>query len=593
MPDEFDEIIADFITEAEESLDAIDPLFVELEAKGDDKDIINEIFRSMHTIKGAAGFLGFQQIVDVAHRSESILKKLRDGEISLSTHLMNAILKSVDMIRTLLQHIKLKDGIVEELSPILTELDIALDNAQADIIITNNEPQPDIYDKTVKADISTPSEIHSQEETIKQFMQPFIEPIIIEQAASAEKVTASTSQKESIQTLRVDTDKIDKVMNLTGEVVLVRNRLLNIVNYLSSAYPDDSYINNLYETVSFLDLVTSDMQLSVMRMRMQPIKKVFSKFPRLVRDIANSLNKDVDLKISGEDTEVDKTVIEQIGDPLVHIIRNAIDHGIESKEERLRKKKPEKGIISIDAYQKGNQIVIVVSDDGKGIDVSKVKNKALEKGLVSEEEVIKMTDESAINLIFLPGFSTQDVATELSGRGVGMDVVKTNISKLNGYVDITSKKDQGSSFIISIPLTLAIIETLMVKAGGSRYAIPLTPVEEITRISTHDIYEVVGQKVVNIRDRVYPIYSLADVLGSRSSSSIEFKYAVIISIGNTKFCLAVDELLGQEEVVIKIIEGIDTASSYILGATITGDGKVVLILDLASISKHALGMTKV
>ncbi|MCX8031208.1 MAG: Hpt domain-containing protein, partial [Thermodesulfovibrionales bacterium] len=381
MPDEFDEIIADFLTEAQESLDAIDPLFVELEAKGYDQNIINEIFRSMHTLKGAAGFLGFQQIVDVAHRSESILKKLRDGEITLSTPLMDVVLKSVDMIRVLLQHIRLKDGVVEDLTPILTELDTALQNAQEGVTQTDftfTETNRKSKEETIFLTEGT-----QEEKEVKESKAPLSEILISEQPAFTDKTTTSVTQKESIQTLRVDTDKIDKVMNLTGEVVLVRNRLLNIVHYLSSAYPDDSYINNLYETVSFLDLVTSDMQLSVMRMRMQPIKKVFSKFPRLVRDIANSLNKDVDLKISGEDTEVDKTVIEQIGDPLVHIIRNAIDHGIEPKEERLRKNKPERGTISIEAYQKGNQIVIVVSDDGRGIDLVKVKNKALQKGLIT------------------------------------------------------------------------------------------------------------------------------------------------------------------------------------------------------------------
>ncbi len=593
MPDEFEEIIAEFITESEESLDTIDPLFVELEARGEDKEIINEIFRSMHTIKGAAGFLGFQQIVDVAHRSESILKKLREGEIALSTPLMNAVLKSVDMIRLLLQHIKLKDGVTEETSPLLLELENALNNARTGVVPPDGSAAYREDTIFATADSNEPAGQPIIEEIQKEIEVRTYEHVDTEQASPVEKTVSAAPVRESIQTLRVDTDKIDKVMNLTGEVVLVRNRLLNIVHYLSLTYPDDSYIDNLYETVSFLDLVTSDMQLSVMRMRMQPIKKVFGKFPRLVRDIANSLGKEVDLRISGEDTEVDKSVIEQIGDPLIHIIRNAIDHGIESKEDRVAKNKPEKGVISIDAYQKGNQIVIVVTDDGKGIDIGKVKKKAFEKGLIIDEDISRMTDESAINLIFLPGFSTQDVATELSGRGVGMDVVKTNISKLNGYVEVTTKKDAGSSFVISIPLTLAIIETLMVRAGGARYAIPLTPVEEITRISSKDVYEVIGRKVVNIRERVYPIYSLSDVLGSRRSLNEEFKYAMIVSIGNTQFCLAVDELLGQEEVVIKTIEGIDTASSYILGATITGDGKVVLILDLANISRNALGMTKV
>ncbi len=590
MPDEFDEIIGEFITESEESLDTIDPLFVELEAKRDDKEIINQIFRSMHTIKGAAGFLGFQQIVDVAHLSETILKKLREGEIALSTNLMNAVLKSVDMIRALLHHIKHKDGIVEDISIVLAELETALGAAQGAPV---SQTEPASGSASTESIEQNRSEDFSLSHKIEvELSQHPDESLAASRKQAADKTSASLPVKESIQTLRVDVDKIDKVMNLTGEVVLIRNRLLNLMNYFGHTYSNDANIDALYETVSFLDLVTSDMQLSVMKMRMQPIKKVFGKFPRLVRDIATSLDKEVDLVISGEDTEVDKTVIEHIGDPLIHIIRNAVDHGIESKAERLAKNKPPKGMISIEAYQKGNQIVITVTDDGKGIDLMKVKQKALNKGLVTEEEFAKMSDESAINLIFLPGFSTQDTATELSGRGVGMDVVKTNISRLNGYVEITTKKDIGSSFIISIPLTLAIIETLMVRAAGARYAIPLMPVEEITKISSADMYEVIRQKVVKIRERVYPVYSLSTILGGAGGENIEYKYAVIVSIGGGKFCLAVEELLGQEEVVIKTIEGLDAVSSNILGATITGDGKVVLILDLASISRNALGAKK-
>jgi two-component system chemotaxis sensor kinase CheA len=394
------------------------------------------------------------------------------------------------------------------------------------------------------------------------------------------------------QTLRVDINRIDKVMDLTGEVVLVRNRLLNIVNYLERKYADDPHVENLFETVSFLDLVTSDMQLAVMKIRMQPIKKVFSKFPRLVRDISAALGKDVDLKISGEDTEVDKSVVEQIGDPLVHIIRNAMDHGLEVTEERRLKGKPEKGTISISAYQKGNQIVIEVTDDGKGINLEKVKRKAVEKSLISEEEAMRMSDESATNLIFLPGFSTAEVATELSGRGVGMDVVKTNINKLNGYVEVTTKKDMGSVFRISIPLTLAIIQTLMVRTDSSQYAIPLAPIEETLKVSKNEISYVAGQKVMVIRGRVHPVFELAEMLGKRRGNDSENRYAVVVSIGDRRFCIAVDELLGQEEVVIKNIDGIDTDSSYILGATITGNGKVVLILDLAAISRNVLGTIK-
>ncbi len=561
MSDELEEIIAEFITEAEESLDRIDPLFVEIETKGQDKDILNEIFRSMHTIKGAAGFLGFQTIVNVAHGAENILKKLREGEISITRQLIDVILKSVDTLRLLLHHLKVKDG---------NEEDIALLLEEFDAVLKQTDPSAE------QAVVQPPEE------------------------KCPDKENAVAGRKESVQTLRVDVSKIDKMMDLTGEVVLVRNRLLSIMNYINNKCSGDPYLESLAETVSFLDLVTSDMQVAVMKIRMQPIQKVFNKFPRLVRDISNSLGKDVDLKISGEGTEVDKSVIEHIGDPLVHIIRNAIDHGIEPIEERLSKGKLRNGTIGISAYQKGSQIVVEVSDDGKGIDVEKVKKTAAEKSLITEDERIRMPDNEAINLIFLPGFSTTDVATELSGRGVGMDVVRTNISKLNGYTEVITKKGDGTTFRISIPLTLAIIQVLMVRSGASHYAIPLTPIEETLKVSNTDVADVVGQKVINIRGRVLPIFELSDVLGNGPGNgsgngnhgSLDQRYVVVIAIGDTKFCIALDELLGQEEIVIKTIEGMYADSAYVLGATIRGDGKVVLILDPAGISRNKLGLTK-
>ena len=573
MSDDFDEIIAEFITEAEESLDKVDPLFVEIETKGEDKDILNEIFRIMHSLKGAAGFLGYQQIVDVAHNGEHILKKLRDGEIIFTKHLTDVILKSVDMLRLLIEHIKHKDGEEEDIAPLLEELEEVLNN-------TAGSP-PASESQTV-----TPGE--ESQDHIK-------EPQLVPEKSCAcpgEKEKTVVDRKEYHQTLRVDIAKLDKVMDLTGEVVLVRNRLLNIVNYLETKYSDDLFIQNLFETVSFLDLVTSDMQVAVMKMRMQPIKKVFSKFPRMVRDMSGALGKDVNLKIYGEDTEVDKSVIEHIGDPLVHIIRNSMDHGLELPDERRMKGKDENGTIEIHAYQKGNQIVIEVADDGKGLDIERVKSKAVANGLIDEEEAVRMTENEAINLIFLPGFSTMEVATELSGRGVGMDVVKTNISKLNGYVEVNTKKGAGTTFKIIIPLTLAIIQVLMVRSGKSHYAIPLTNIEETMKVSKTEITNVVGQNVLNIRGRVLPVYELSGVVGNGSRVESDQRYVVIISLGDTKFCLALDELLGQEEIVIKNIDGIQTDSSFVLGATITGDGKVVLIIDLAGLSKNKLGLVK-
>jgi two-component system chemotaxis sensor kinase CheA len=595
MNDEMEEIITEFITEAEESLDKIDPLFVELEAKGYDKEMLNDIFRSMHTLKGAAGFLGFQSIVGVAHHAENIMKKLREHEISLSRQVMNVILKSVDMLRLLIRHLKLKDGIEEDISILLKELADTLTHAEDQGIepishipseggngTENNDPPGQRMPDTGLAP-TMPSCSRDKDDRKEEAAHS---------PSTADRDVTSNERKESLQTLRVDVERIDKVMNLTGEVVLVRNRLLNIVNYLETKYSDDPHVESLFETISFLDLVTSDMQIAVMKMRMQPIKKVFGKFPRLVRDIAASLGKEVDLKISGEDTEVDKSVVEQIGDPLVHIIRNAIDHGIESTEDRRGMGKSEKGTISISASQKGNHIVIEVSDDGKGIDVERVKRKAVERALISEEEAQRMTQDAAVNLVFLPGLSTADVASELSGRGVGMDVVKTNISKLNGYVEIATHRGTGTIFRISIPLTLAIVQALMVKAGGSQYAIPLAPIEETLKVDEKDIPDVTRQKVLVIRDRVHPFFELSGILGGNGSGDRDHRYAIVISAGESRFCLGVDELLGQEEVVIKGIHGIDAASAYILGATITGDGRVVLILDVGSIARGVSGLIK-
>ncbi|HMK57019.1 MAG TPA: chemotaxis protein CheA, partial [Dissulfurispiraceae bacterium] len=480
MADEMEEIINEFVTEAEETLERIDPMFVDLEAKGYDKDILNEIFRGMHTLKGAAGFLGFQQIVDVAHRAESIMKRLRDGEMVLTREIMDVILKSVDMLRLLISHISAKDNAEENIAPLLLELDEVI-NSQAPAAAVSGSAQT-----AAAPPESAPAMEGSETPMAEEQAAPH--PAAIEAqpphpspAAVEEQVQQISKEKEVVSTLRVDVSRIDKVMDLAGEIVLARNRILNLATKLEMTHSDDPNVESLLETTSFLDRVTSDLQLAVMKIRMQPIQKVFSKFPRMVRDLSRSLGKDINLEIFGEDTEVDKSVIENIGDPLIHIIRNSIDHGIEHSDERIAKGKHAKGRIIISAYQKGTQIVIEVSDDGKGIDVEAVKRKALSQGIVTEEEVLKMPDETAINLIFLPGFSTKEVSTELSGRGVGMDVVKTNVGKLNGYVEVVTKKDEGSTFRISLPLTLAIIQAMMVRIGSEFYALPQSMIEETLR----------------------------------------------------------------------------------------------------------------
>lgn len=618
--DEMEEIISEFIIEAEESLDNIEPLFVELEKRGDDKELLNNIFRSMHTIKGAAGFLGFQSIVNVAHSSESIMKKLREGEIPISTQLMDAILKAVDMLRILLFHLKEKDGIEENADPVVQELENALSismsgsentsppketeqeentSAETEKTITPSpatEPEQLNEENTVTASDSNQEQHSAEAQADSGAVVNDMKPVSPVERANQNTSTAenavkdiSPRQKETTQNLRVDVNRIDKVMDLAGEVVLIRNRLLNLSHYFDQNYNSDDQTETLMETVSFLDRVTSDMQLAVMKMRMQPIKKVFGKFPRLVRDISASLNKQVELVISGEDTEVDKSVIEHIGDPMTHILRNSIDHGLESTEERIAKGKDEKGRVVINIFQKGNQIVIEIIDDGNGINIDKLKRVAVKKGLISQEESDKMSDEAATNIIFMPGFSTMENATELSGRGVGMDVVQTNISLLNGYVEVQTEKDVGTTFKICIPLTLAIMQALMIEVGGAKYAIPLTPIEETLKVSRDEIDDVTGQSVIIIRDKVCPLFELSSILGIASAEEEQdqnHKYLIVIALGEKKFCLAVDKLLGQEEVVIKTLEGIDTTSSYVLGASITGDGKVVFILDVTGMSKN-------
>ena len=618
MPDEMEEIISEFITEAEESLDKIEPLFVELEQKGQDQDMLNDIFRSMHTIKGAAGFLGFQPIVDLAHSSENIMKKLRDGEIPLNKQLMDVLLKSVDMLRSLLEQLKEKGSVEEDVSLLVKELETAL---RASILVENN-----VEDARASAESVMPAEQETKTSDLAENSAPVTAgekhenpPISADEpkktpetvrttesaiqntqtssdaALQSKEVESGQKTKETALNLRVDVSRIDKVMDLTGEVVLIRNRLLNISTSYQQKYGRDRYTETLMETVSFFNRVTSDLQVAVMKMRMQPIKKVFTKFQRLVRDISASVNKEVELQIFGEGTEVDKSVIEHIGDPMTHILRNSIDHGLETTDERIAKGKPPKGRVVINTYQKGNQIIIEVTDDGKGIDIDKLKKKAVEKGLLTEDETLSMSDEAATNIIFMPGFSTMETATELSGRGVGMDVAKTNISLLNGYIDILTQKDTGTTFKICIPLTLAIIQALMVEDSGTRYAIPLTPIEETLKVSKQEIDNITGQDVIVIRDRVCPVFELSSLLGTGFNGKVESdsKYLIVFSTGDKRFCITVDRLLGQEEIVIKTLDGMDTASSYVMGATITGEGKVVLILDVTGISRNYLDIVKV
>lgn len=548
--DEMDDIVNDFLTEASESLEQLDQKFMDLEKQPNDPSLLNDIFRSIHTIKGAAGFLGFQQMVDVTHCTEDVLNKLRKAEMHVTPGIMDAILQSIDLIKLLLNNIKEKNGREEDLKPTVALLHDILEGRFKD------EPV---------ATLAAPKVAEGEEEH--------------KQARPDEGTPASKEQS-----IRVDLDRLDSVLNLAGELVLSRNRLMRLGGKLSDSSSESDLHSHVNEAIAQLDLVTTDLQLAVMKMRMQPIAKVFNKFPRMVRDLARQMEKEVELHISGEETELDKTVIEEIGDPLVHIVRNSVDHAVESPAEREAKGKPRCGRVELAAYQEGRNIVVSITDDGKGMDPEALKRSAVEKGLIPAEEAERLTKSDALNIIFIPGFSTAKAVSNISGRGVGMDVVKTNVSRINGTITIDSEVGKGTRITFRLPLTLAIIQALTVEAGGEVYGIPLSNVIENIRVTAKEIKSIEGREVINIRDRIYPVVRLGSLVsGSSMDASAEWKYIVIIGIGEKHFGILVDRLHGQEEIVMKSMGEYLKGTEGVAGACITGDGNVILILDMAGL----------
>jgi len=386
------------------------------------------------------------------------------------------------------------------------------------------------------------------------------------------------------QTIRVDVKRLDHLMNLIGELVLGKNRLIKINDDVEERYEGEAFLEELNQVVSIVSLVTTDLQIAVMKTRMLPIGKVFNKFPRMIRDLSRELNKKIELEITGEDTELDKSIVEEIGDPLVHIIRNSCDHGVEIPQIRLDAGKEEVGTIQLKAYHEGNHIVIQIIDDGKGLDPEMLKSKALDKGLITEKEADGMSDKEAFALIFRPGFSTAAQVTSVSGRGVGMDVVKTNIEKLNGMIDIDSEVGRGTSMKLKIPLTLAIIQALLVGVQEEYYAIPLASVLETVRIAKDDIYTVESRSVMRLRDEVLSLVHIGDIFEvERVFDNSEHAYVVVLGLAESKIGLIVDTLIGQEEIVIKSLGEYLKGIEGIAGATIRGDGGVTLIVDVAAL----------
>ncbi|GAA9741178.1 chemotaxis histidine kinase/response regulator CheAY2 [Helicobacter pylori] len=655
--DDLQEIMEDFLIEAFEMNEQLDQDLVELEHNPEDLDLLNRIFRVAHTIKGSSSFLNLNILTHLTHNMEDVLNRARKGEIKITPDIMDVVLRSIDLMKTLLVTIRdtgsdtnngkeneieeavkqlqaitsqnlegAKEGTKEapkkesqeeakkenikenqenkEKSP--TAKDFASDNPLADepdLDYTNmsaEEVEAEIerlLNKRQEADKERRAQ-KKQEAKPKQEVAPKTETPKTEtpktpKTETKTKAKADTEENKALsigveQTVRVDVRRLDHLMNLIGELVLGKNRLIRIYGDVEERYDGEKFLEELNQVVSSISAVTTDLQLAVMKTRMQPVGKVFNKFPRMVRDLSRELGKSIELIIEGEETELDKSIVEEIGDPLIHIIRNSCDHGIEPLEERRRLNKPETGKVQLSAYNEGNHIVIKISDDGKGLDPVMLKEKAVEKGVISERDAEGMSDREAFNLIFKPGFSTAKVVSNVSGRGVGMDVVKTNIEKLNGIIEIDSEVGVGTTQKLKIPLTLAIIQALLVGVQEEYYAIPLSSVLETVRISQDEIYTVDGKSVLRLRDEVLSLVRLSDIFKVdailESNSDV---YVVIIGLADQKIGVIVDYLIGQEEVVIKSLGYYLKNTRGIAGATVRGDGKITLIVDVGAMMDMA------
>ncbi|GAA8476564.1 chemotaxis histidine kinase/response regulator CheAY2 [Helicobacter pylori] len=656
--DDLQEIMEDFLIEAFEMNEQLDQDLVELEHNPEDLDLLNRIFRVAHTIKGSSSFLNLNILTHLTHNMEDVLNRARKGEIKITPDIMDVVLRSIDLMKTLLVTIRDtgsdtnngKENEIEEAvkqlqaitsqnlegaketsgtkeapqkeakkeakeenkenkakaptassqenpasdNPLADEPDLDYANMSAEEVEAEIER---LLNKRQEADKERRAQ-KKQEAKPKQEVTPTKETPKTEtpkapKTETKAKAKADTEENKAPsigveQTVRVDVRRLDHLMNLIGELVLGKNRLIRIYSDVEERYDGEKFLEELNQVVSSISAVTTDLQLAVMKTRMQPVGKVFNKFPRMVRDLSRELGKSIELIIEGEETELDKSIVEEIGDPLIHIIRNSCDHGIEPLEERRRLNKPETGKVQLSAYNEGNHIVIKISDDGKGLDPVMLKEKAIEKGVISERDAEGMSDREAFNLIFKPGFSTAKVVSNVSGRGVGMDVVKTNIEKLNGIIEIDSEVGVGTTQKLKIPLTLAIIQALLVGVQEEYYAIPLSSVLETVRISQDEIYTVDGKSVLRLRDEVLSLVRLSDIFKVdailESNSDV---YVVIIGLADQKIGVIVDYLIGQEEVVIKSLGYYLKNTRGIAGATVRGDGKITLIVDVGAMMDMA------
>lgn len=687
-----EEILQDFLVEAGEILEQLSEQLVELESRPDDMDLLNAIFHGFHTVKGGAGFLQLNALVECCHIAENVFDILRKGERRVSSELMDVVLQALDTVNAMFDQVREQSEPTPATPELLAALARLAEPEGAAPAEPVQAPPAAVPPAEPAAPPEAPAQSGSSDITDDEFEQlldalqgdeapasavaeasaapagdeisdaefealldqlhgkgKFVPPAVsaepaqvpaeaVEPAAAAagddisddefealldelhgkgkfngasEAVAAAAAVAKNIAakspaakpvapakaaaarpaapdrpaaseaetTVRVDTARLDEIMNMVGELVLVRNRLVRLG--LNSG--DEA----MAKAVANLDVVTGDLQMSVMKTRMQPIKKVFGRFPRLVRDLARNMKKEINLELVGEETDLDKNLVEALADPLVHLVRNAVDHGIESPEEREAAGKPRVGQVVLSAEQEGDHILLMITDDGKGMDAEVLRNKAVEKGLLERDAADRLTDLECYNLIFAPGFSTKTEISDVSGRGVGMDVVKTKISQLNGTVNVFSQKGSGSKIVIKVPLTLAIMPTLMVMLGSQAFAFPLVNVNEIFHLDLSRTNVVDGQEVVIVRDKALPLFYLKRWLVPSAAHEEQGEgHVVILSVGTQRIGFVVDQLVGQEEVVIKPLGKMLQGTPGMAGATITGDGRIALILDVPSMLKR-------
>jgi len=610
-----EDLLSDFLMEAGDMLSDVDSKLMELEKSPEEGGLLNEIFRGFHTIKGGAGFLNAGELVTLCHLTENLFDKLRNKELKLSAELMDVIFAATAEVRHMFGALQKNQQPQAAPTEIISALKAALegkavaaiksaappaaapvstgDKAALPVIEADNVDWDALYKALTGSDIVEQVGAKRDPEVIKQAIneEESTRKAFGRRASDVPGSTVgrrggdvpATEAKET--TIRVDTERLDQVLNLSGEIGLTKNRLTHLRSDILQGRSDSDTLRDLDLSVTQLDMLVVNLQNAVMKTRMQPIGRLFKKYPRLARDLARSLGKDVELVLIGEETEMDKTMIEDLNDPLVHLVRNAVDHGVETIEERRAAGKPEKSMVELSARQEGDHILITITDDGKGMRPEVIRNKAVEKGLITNEVANTLDENQCLELVFLPGFSTKDEISSVSGRGVGMDVVKTNIQKLNGSIQIQSEVGKGSTFSISLPLTLAILPVLVLRLGDQSFAVPLSMVREILPVTRDALQQVSGKATMIVRGEVLPVLPLTQLIGWGSNERSEV--GVLMQFGSNSFILTADGFVGHEDVVIKSLDTFRPKG--VAGVTMSSEGDIVLILDIKELLSDVRG----